>query len=82
MSTELDRLRAAYRPLDAALPARTRARVERALAGAPRRARRRPLVPALAAGGLAVGEGVPGSERAGERVSAARSSARFASATR
>jgi hypothetical protein len=56
MSTELDRLRAAYGPLDAALPARTRARLDDVLAGArPRRARRRTLVPAVAVAGLAVG---------------------------
>jgi hypothetical protein len=77
MSSELDRLRAAYGPLDAPLPAGTRAQVERVLAGAPRRARRRRLAPALAAGGLAVGAIVvvallPGSSTRAPSVASAR----------
>ncbi|HET8535647.1 MAG TPA: hypothetical protein VFL73_00585 [Solirubrobacteraceae bacterium] len=54
MSTELDRLRAAYAPIDAPLPARTRARIDELLARPPRRARRARIVPLAAAGALAV----------------------------
>jgi hypothetical protein len=65
MTTELDRVRAAYRPLDAPVPPKTLARLdaliaaaEHAATGAPpprRRARRRrPLLLAGAAGGLGV----------------------------
>jgi hypothetical protein len=55
VSAELDRLRAAYQPLDAPLPARTRALLEEALGSAPRPTRHRRLVPAVAVAALAVG---------------------------
>jgi hypothetical protein len=52
MSTELDRLRTAYAPLEVPLPARTRARLEEALGQPPQHPRRR-LVPLVAVGVLA-----------------------------
>jgi hypothetical protein len=55
MSSELDRLRAAYAPLEAPLPHRTRARLDDLLAGhAPRPARRARLVPLVVVGALAL----------------------------
>jgi len=54
MSSELDRLRAAYAPLDAPVPARTRARLDDLLAGPARPARRARLVPLVAVGALAL----------------------------
>jgi hypothetical protein len=53
MSTELDRLRAVYAPLEAPLPARTRTRLEEVLGQQPQHSRRLRLVPLVAVGALA-----------------------------
>jgi hypothetical protein len=53
MSHELDRLRAAYRPLDAPPPVHTLTRIDNLLAGARRPTRHRRVVPAFAAAMLA-----------------------------